>query len=464
MNTPQTVVTPSFDGSAITLQFGVPSPFGAAELSCAGDGLVAFDPAAPDRLIAVSLVEPLAARDTLHAVVGRQAAQQVLDMHTDGEITGAITAEPTPALAPIARAALVNWVDQWAPLDIPKRAAQLDVGTAAHATGNALAAYDSFEESADFLLVLARAAVAGELPEPVVAEVRVVLAAAVESLGPGHELVTQLQEQLAALSATDAQVRGLDIQKILQDLRNETLVPVRGGPIDADLGDVASFDWAMVPARVLSHEEGALHLTRDDTGIQITARASKYVDRGELLGLSARLVDPDGGAMLAAAPLLLDRETGLFRADLPFDRYPDQAPDRLGRSAVEVYTVSPDGSVPAIRSETERQQAFAWRETVRLLSNVRRSRAAQVGLGQALELAATIAAAVRVAKYWPASAVGGERAAQGLRDWRAGLRGQPGEGAWPTGLPVPHAEWVGRPLLCELVEICAPQLFEQAQA
>lgn len=160
------VATASIGDGGLSIVFGEPSPFGAAELGFAGDGTLVFDPAAPDRLLRLEVAQPGLAPATMAAVLGAQEAERVLRAFSEGEELEEVTAEPTAELSGLARLGLSAWLDQWSPIDIPGSAAAVDVGLAAQEAGHSLLAFQSFARGADYLVSLSEAVLRSETAPP----------------------------------------------------------------------------------------------------------------------------------------------------------------------------------------------------------------------------------------------------------------------------------------------------------
>jgi hypothetical protein len=466
---PNNAVVPALDRGSVLLRFGQPSPFGEALLEFAGEGVLSFDPAAPDRLLTVFVEDPDLAPATLAAVLGDAAHQQLMAMRSSETPVTSLTAAPKLGLEPLARLALVSWLDEWSPLGIPRQAVLADVGTAALAAQHPLLALRSFGASADYLVslsdrLLERVDVA---PVAVVVALQDAVAAARAALGdehPVHGALTTAEGRLAAAVSAAA----ADLTAQLQALHDEALGKVLGAAgsraeVDADLGGLFSVDWAMVPGRVLSPLEGAGHMTVGDTSVTVTVEAARYVDPRGLMGLNARLVHPETGEVLAVAPLLRDPSGERFVAEFPYEKV-EASGEALRAALPEVYSESMDGTAPGPRLGESRARSVAWRSAVTALTHLRRSRAAEVTLGGPLtgELESArglCSSAELVLKGVP----GSELTLAALRDWRRCVRGSQASGQWPTGLLVPNGEGISRPTLSEMIEVWNPSMFEVAR-
>lgn len=466
---PSHTVSPDLDQGSAQLRFGLPSPFGEAVLEFAGDGVLSFDPAAPDRLLSVTVKDPESAPSTLGAVLGAEASDQLMQMWLSEQPVSPISATPTSALEPLARLALVSWLEEWSPLGIPRQAALADVGAAAQAAQHPLLALRSFGASADYLVALSdelleRVDVA---PVAVVVALQDAVAAARAALGdehPVHGALGAAEGRLAAAVSAAA----ADLTAQLQALHDAALGKVLGaaGPrvgVDADLGVLFSVDWAMVPARVVSPLEGAGYMSVGDTAVTVTVEAAPYVDPRGLMGLNARLVHPDTGEVLAVAPLLRDPSGERFVAEFPY-KNAEASGEALRAALPEVYAESMDGRAPGPRLGESRARSVAWRSAVTALTRLRRSRAAEVTLGGPLtvELEAAgrlCSSAERVLK----GVSGSEPTLASLRDWRRSVRGGQQSGEWPSGLLVPNGAGISRPTLAEMLEVWNPSLFEVAR-
>jgi hypothetical protein len=467
MNEPDlgTPVMPVFGRDSVEIRMGDSSPFGEAQLEFAGDGTLSFDPAAPDRLLAVRVSEPELAPTTLSAALGKVATQRLTAMRDSGEVVGPITVRPTASLEPLARLALASWLDQWSPLDIPRQAGAADVGAAAHAARHPLLALRSFSVSAAYLVALSEHAL-GRLESPppaVLVALADTLTAARISLGAEHHLHDDLARLAGQAESAIAGAVG-DVTARLRELHDQALMPVHGAAVDAHVGALFSVDWAMVPARVLSPSDGAIHMTRADTGITITVEAAKFIDSGELLGLSARLIDPESGKVLATAPLLRDASGARFTAGFPYSEQTASVAS-LDAALPEVYSDPLDGPVPGPRLGTDRAEADAWRNAVTALMRLRRSHAAAAALGGPLPGEIDAAGKLVGGAEMTLKRIETADAHQAsLKAWRRALRGPlPSGSSWPSGLLVPGAG-VGRPLLSEMLEVWDPTLFEAARA
>ena len=452
------VATASIGDGGLSIVFGEPSPFGAAELEFAGDGTLVFDPAAPDRLLRLEVAQPGLAPATMAAVLGAQEAERVLRAFSEGEELEEVTAEPTAELSGLARLGLSAWLDQWSPIDIPGSAAAVDVGLAAQEAGHSLLALQSFARGADYLVSLSEAVLRSETAPPVLLTVLgQSLDGARVALGDGHPLALRLGDLSERVSS---EVVGADLTARLQEMLDESLVPVRGTQVDADLGALFTVDWAMVAARVVSPQDGAIHMTRSDSGIGLVVQAAKYVDSGQLVGLSARLVDAETGSVLATAPLQWDAAGAQFVAEFPFEAYA-QDPGALAAAVPEVYSDPLDDMVPGPRVGAARDEAEAWRSAVWALTHRRRSQAAEVVLGEPLpgDLKTAGSLVSRAQRL-----VNGLRGSSGVRPdalaaWRRRLRGVSSDD-WPKGLEAPGRQSISRPFLSEMVEVWNPELFE----
>ena len=452
------VATVSSDGGRLTVVFGESSPFGAAELEFAGGGTLVFDPAAPDRLLRLEVAQPGLAPTTMAAVLGAEEAERVLRAFSEGEALEAVAAEPTAELAGLARLSLASWLDQWSPLDIPGSAAAVDVGLAAHESGHSLLAFQSFAKGSDFLVTLSEAVLASEIaPAALLTVLGESLDAARIALGGEHALTPRLGDLSERVAAA---VMGSDLTARLQELLDESLVRVHGTQVDADLGALFTVDWAMVAARVVSPQDGAIHMTCSESGIGLVVKAAKYVDSGQLIGLSARLVDAESGSVLATAPLRWDAAGTQFIAEFPFEAYA-QDPNALASAIPEVYSDPLDDMVPGPRVASARDEAEAWRNAVWALTHRRRSQAAEVVLGEPLpgELKVAQSLVSRAQRLVNGLAGFSSVRPDALAAWRLGLRGVSSED-WPAGLDVPGGQSISRPFLSEMVEVWNPELFE----
>jgi hypothetical protein len=450
-------VTSAGDGG-LTIVFGEPSPFGAAELEFAGDGTLVFDPAAPDRLLRLEAAEPGLAPATLQAVLGQEEADRVLGDIGDGQELADLTAEPTPDLAGLARLGLASWLEQWSPLDIPAAAAAVDVGLAAQESGHSLLAFQSFARGSDFLVSLSDAVLALDSAPPAVLTVLgESLDGARVVLGDEHPLALRLGDLSERVSS---QVLGSDLTTRLQESLDESVVLVHGVPIDTDVGALFTVDWAMVAARVASPQDGAIHMTRSESGVELRVQPAKYVDSGQLMGLSARLVDPDSSSVLATAPLQWDAAETQFVAEFRFEAYV-QDPSALASAIPEVYSDPLDGMVPGPRVGAARDEVEAWRKAVWALTHRRRSHAAEVVLGEPLRGELKTAGSLVSRAQRLVTGLGGSSSVrpEALAAWRQSLRGVSSDD-WPTGLEVPGGQSVSRPFLSEMVEVWNPELFE----
>lgn len=457
-------VIPVREGDAVTVRFGDPSPFGEAEMAFAGDGVLAFDPAAPDRLLTVSTSELDAAPTTLSAVFGEVGAAELIRWHIDGDPATSVQVAPTTRLAPLARLALVSWLEQWSPLDIPREAALADVGVAARLAGNPLLALRSFDQSATFVIALAERALDAELPVAIRDAILVVLESATASLGPSHEE----SARLGALEERYRVAEALSAQRLAQrfeDLLDAEVVVTAAAPrgLDTELGTLFSVDWALVPNRVFRSTEGQGHLIPTSDGLSVVVEPARWLDVTETFGLRVRLLNPTTGAPMAATPLRWDTQSQRFTGFFRYDTWREVVdPDSLAEGLPEVFAELPDGTQPRPRIGDSRTAAYAWREAVWALVRHRRSRAAALVFGDHLEAEDTQAdRAARRAES--ALQPLGERASQtieSLRAWRAAQKqGSSPDSAWPSGLPVPDSVGVDRPLLSEMIEVAAPVLW-----
>lgn len=452
------VSTAPDDDGGLTIVFGEPSPFGAAELEFAGDGTLVFDPAAPERLLRLEAAEPGLAPSTLAAVLGQEEADRVLSDIGDGQELEAVTPEPTTELSGLARLGLASWLEQWSPLDIPGAAAAVDVGLAAQEAEHSLLAFQSFARGADFLVSLSEAVLASDTAPPaLLTALGESLDGARVALGDEHPLALRLGNLSERVSS---EVVGADLTARLQEILDQSLRVVAGTVVEVDFGALFTVDWAMVAARVVSPQDGAIHMTRSDSGIGLVVQAAKYVDSGQLVGLSARLVDAETGSVLATAPLQWDAAGAQFVAEFPFEAYA-QDPGALAAAVPEVYSDQLDDMVPGPRVGAARDEAEAWRSAVWALTHRRRSQAAEVVLGEPLpgDLKTAGSLVSRAQRL-----VNGLRGSSGVRPdalaaWRRRLRGVSSDD-WPKGLEVPGGQSISRPFLSEMVEVWNPELFE----
>ena len=201
-------------------------------------------------------------------------------------------------------------------------------------------------------------------------------------------------------------------------------------------------------------------MTRSDTGIGLVVQAARYVDSGQLVGLSARLVDAESGFVLATAPLRWNSAGTEFVAEFPFQAYAHDS-SALASAIPEVYSDPLDGMVPGPRVGAARNEAEAWRSAVWALTHLRRSQAAEVVLGQPLpgELKAAGSLVSRAQRLVNGADGSSSVRPEALAAWRRSLRGATSDD-WPTGLEVPGGQSVSRPFLSEMVEVWDPELFE----
>ncbi len=452
------VSTASDGDGGLTIVFGEPSPFGSAELEFAGDGTLVFDPAAPERLLRLEAEEPGLAPSTLQAVLGAEEAHRVLSDLGDGQELADVTAEPTAELSGLARLGLASWLEQWSPLDIPGAAAAVDVGLAAQEAGHSLLAFQSFARGADFLVSLSEAVLASDAAPPaLLTALGESLDGARVALGDEHPLALRLGDLSERVSS---EVVGADLTARLQEILDQSLRVVAGTVVEVDFGALFTVDWAMVAARVVSPQDGAIHMTRSDSGIGLVVKAAKYVDSGQLIGLSARLVDPESGSVLATAPLRWDASGSEFVAQFPYGAY-GQDPNALASAIPEVYSDPLDDMVPGPRVGAARDEAEAWRNAVWALTHRRRSQAGEAVFGEPLPGELKVAGSLVSRAQRLVNGLGGSSSvsSDALAAWRLSLRGIPSDD-WPTGLEVPGGRSVSRPFLSEMVEVWDPELFE----
>lgn len=456
-----TTVTPRFDGDCIVLTLGDISPFGAAEVAIAGDGVLIFDPAAPDRLIEVRIDEPEYAEATLTAAMGATAARQLAAMGASGEVAGPILLEPSTALTSLGRLALVSWLEQWTPLDIPGQALLLDLGTQAHAASHPLLAVRSFASSADYLVAIAEHSRATDLPSPIAHGISHALAAASSTLKNGHPLSARIAELARTWATSAAHPEGNG--RLPTVPADEPRSPLGGD--DERPGAPFSVDWALVPSRVLHAGEGRARLSLGALGPRVTVEPARWLDVSATQGLRVRLVDPASGRTLADAPLLWDALAEAFAADFPVGDWSAVDPDALRGGLPEVYAQSMDGLSPHPRMGAARDSARAWRDCVRALTWHRQSHASEVALGERSAALDRQAAAAASAAALTLEALGGSHAttAAAIRAWMGMIDGTASHAGWPSGMAVPGTPGQDRPTLAELVLAAAPELFEWAE-
>lgn len=457
------LVMPEPHEGGVRIVFGTRSPFGSADVSFAGDGVLSFDPAAPDRLLSLDVTSPLDAPATLECVLGREQAEGVVAAWSGDRSYVGLVPQPSAGLAALARLALVLWLEEWSPLDAPNEAELVDVGVAAQAVNNPLLAIRSFSRSAPFLISAADRALTKDLPDAVWFGIGEALTAAESALGGAHPFSARIAELKGEFAGSRGIAAGEFDDRIRLLLEVDQFVGDGAETVDPELGELFSVDWALVPGHVLDPHEASGHMSRSGDGVRITVRPARYRDRSAGYGLSVRLLDPKTGGPVAVAPLLWQPSDELFTADFDFATWRDVDPEALASAVPEVFAEDSDGTVPVPRTRTARDAAGAWRSAVRALTAYRRSRASALGLGTVLPLEGDSArmSAKAAARVWAKLDGEGDRV-EALRAWLDG-GGTAGVAAWPTGLVVPSAVSVDRPTLTELIEVASPELFDVAQ-
>lgn len=457
-----------WDGDDLVLSFGADSPFGAAVLSFPGGGLLTVDPAAPGRLLYVTTPDPDAARTTLTQLLGAAAMTALTDIHfygadmPDTRDRRLVPVVPTDAAAPLARLALVSWVADWAPLDVPRLALLADLGDAAHGAGNPGLAYDAFRECAWFLLELSRAAQARSTTGPLASALAQVLRSAADVLGVAHGQHTQLTAAAATLAvagsappvpASAADAAAADPSPAAQPGR-------WAGQPSPETGAPFPLEWAQVPAGVFDPAEEAGTVTRSASEVRVSVRPARWLDASQARGLRARLIDADTGDVLASAPLVFDQALQRFITEFRYDQWADQVdPAALHDAVPDIYSDVWD--TPPL-DQTQKQKAHAHRCAVRALTAHRLARASVSALGQA---AADAEADAEAAAAIEGFASLDSAAAAALEQWQRARRGptagpgDPTQSSWPSGLPLPGADQVDQPLLSELLATTSPPLW-----
>ena len=480
--TDQSTVIPNYGRviGEVSLRFGRTSPFGAAELPFSGNGMLVFDPAAPDRLLSLSTLAPASAETTLAAAIGQTASGQLSAWHLGGDRPEQLLVQPGSTLADLARLALTTWLGQWCPLDIPHEAAMLDIGLSAEAAGDTMLAFRSHGQSAGFLVELAeRGLAADSLPDAIRDGIEQMLRSATNSLGTGHASNGKVSGLVARYQAATDRAHDVLADRLAELLDADqltTAAPSSGldaADTDPDREEVFSIDWALVPARVFRSMDGQGLITRSATGIQIVVDPARWLDRTETFGLRVRLINSTNGVPLASTPLRWDSQTAQFRAEFRYNSWQESVPEaELNSGLPEVYAELPDGTQPRPRIGDARISSDAWRRAVWALTWCRRGRAAALVFGSAPDAARVLdleherarrdaRAAARLLKtIGPA----GVDPRLDILAWRDGLtsareRAMQNPSAWPTGLAVPGAMGVSRPLLSEMIEVAAPELW-----
>lgn len=453
-----TLVTPLLTRAGISVQLGAPSPFGAAEVEFAGEGILAFDPACPARLISVVVGDPRAATTTLATALGAAGARELISVDSDC-IPRPITVVPGPRLAALARLALANWVHDWTTDDIPREAALLDVGLAAHRAGVPALAMQSFGGSVHLLLGVASQVLDQPVPKPVFDSLAATLEAAAVVLGPNHpeyRRLVQLHQGLLRQEPVPVVERKPEPAAILDGYGS------RDREV-SDLGALWDVDWMMVPPRVFSCSPGAIVRIDDDRGVRIQVSPARYVDEAEVIGLHVRLVD-SAGETLAAAPLRRGAD-GTFESDFRFGDFPAAAAESLRAARPDVYQESADGTAPSPQVGPAWNRAAALRYAVTGLSLVRRNRAAELANGVPADRSSRAAknaerqVMIAIRRLSDPSDSEGLGMKLSLKAWLERCDPEP-NAAWPTGLPVPAADGIENPLLSEMLEVWRPELFD----
>ena len=430
-----------FEDGRLAVRFGDQPLVTPAQVEVESGMLLEFDPTVPDRLFRLVVTDVDANDESLTQLFGPRAASDLREAVDDFDVP--VHLVPTPDAGAWARLALASWHHRWTPLAVPRSQTLIDVAVAASAAGATDLADNAFTEAADTLVRLSRQLLDEPLPGALAGELRATLSAAAEAPAVSAEAREQLARALGTLSSLHVP----DTLPANWTSQLPLLVPT-GATLSADRS--SNRRWYSVDEHQVSpgdnlvdSSDDAVRITITDEDVQVIVTPHPCL-RETLTGrqhLLVRFLDWEQGRTILTAFLIPSPEG--FTSNIPKSRFGAHDPALLRPDVGLSYRNVPPVVGRQAWQETNRERHLRHSFAALRLATAQRALGVDSSMAEdaAYAHASTSAAWDRQAGNPPGSI--------GL--WQSYLE-DPDTVAWQSsGLSIPAATEVGRPLLSELL-------------